>query len=249
MSTRNCKALLVAAALPLSLLALAPSAEAGVVHGTALEGSPANRLGMFNDNVAAPIPAAADVVTYEADLTDVTDDAPVTGAPVVLQRKVGSGAWSNQGSVNTDGAGHAELTVDVGKSAKYRWAYAGDAGHDPATSNIMNLDAMRDFNADAANAPHNKALYFGDLNPGWGSRKVTLYKRVNNGSWNKVDTKETRKNGRWSFKVGYPHSVGPDWYWRVQIPGDDGFVKSLSTPLRTYTVPGRHGGNAARAIL
>lgn len=80
-----------------------------------------------------PAPVAGSKVWFDATL--MSGDAPVGGAVLtLLARPYGATQFTPVAAAKTDPNGYASTRVALNRSSTVRWAYAGDAEHEPTTS-------------------------------------------------------------------------------------------------------------------
>ena len=144
----------------------------------------------------------------------------------------------------TDAKGHYVFQRRVVATAAYATYFAGDGGvtYDEVYSDpARRITAMRDFNAGTRKV--DGRLYFrGDVNPGWGGRRVVLQRKTcGTCSWRTVTSKAAGPGGGWSFRVTYPSKVGPVWRWQAVLAAAGDFEKSFSSVLTTERVYTRRG--------
>jgi hypothetical protein len=140
-----------------------------------------------------------------------TDNAPVAGATVKLERRLSGGSWSSAGSTTSNGSGQVSLSNAPTRDAEYRWVYAGTgrfAGRTSGTAGVIvqqptTLAISRSTSTLTAGK---SATISGRLRTGDGAnvkdRPVTLQRRfVGTSSWTTVTSKRTSSTGRVSFTV------------------------------------------------
>lgn len=197
-------------------------------------------LGVYFDGVGPSI--AADTFAVGGRATETAGGTPLEGQTVTLFRKRPSDAdFVPFATTETNADGRYRFDLRVGSTASYGARLDGDGvtynvSYSPTAKRI---DAMRDFNAGKRKV--NGKLYFrGDINPGWGGRKVVLQKKAcGSCTWRTVTSKNAGARGGWSFRVGYPAKVGKVWSYQAVIAPEGNFVKSYSAVLTTRRVYAR----------
>ena len=171
--------------------------------------------------LSAPQAYAGQRTTLGVGLADETG-APVAGASVLLERRT-SGAWRPVGTVVTDAAGRAGLSLTVSRVAAdnaVRASYAGDEAR-PAAAGAGSLPIRRRAAAVLLAAPRSvvdeRAI---TLRIRWSAGgqpvvgQVSLYRKVSGGSWQPFRVARTGKEGRVTLRVR-PRT---DTAWQVRAP-------------------------------
>jgi hypothetical protein len=208
--------------------------------------APGGRLtGVYYDSTGPAI--AEDTFAVTGRLTEDTGGEGLAGQTVVLVRSKKTETTSRiVASTTTDAEGDYRFAAQrVVGSAAYLVAYEGDQGVTYNASDSMeNADPVVVFGMRDLNATKRKVkgkLYFrGDVNPGWGGKKVTLQRKTcSTCSWRTVTSKAAGSRGAWSFRVGYPAKVGPVWRYQAVLAPSGDFEKSYSAQLTTRRVYSR----------
>ncbi|GAA1909222.1 carboxypeptidase-like regulatory domain-containing protein [Nocardioides marmoribigeumensis] len=147
----------------------------------------------------------------------------------------------------TDANGRYVFDRRVVATAAYATYFAGDTDDTDGTYGEVRSDvarrirAMRDFNAGKRRV--DGKLYFrGDVNPGWGGRRVVLQRQTcRTCAWRTVASRTAGRGGGWSFRVTYPAKVGPVWRWQAVLAAAGDFERSYSAQLTTQRVYTRKG--------
>jgi hypothetical protein len=231
--------LLRALALPLLVVLLAPvigagaaSAEGDAATKVTIAGKP--RVGVFRDDLGPK--STPDVVRHRGRLT-TADGAPVAGATVQLQRQLTGGDLATSDGT-TDSDGTYEFFTPIAGNATYRVVYAGDVGYESAESGVVDLKAMRDFNARLVEKAR-VAIFKGDINPEWNDKVVTWQRKTcKTCAWKTIASEKSGDTGTWRFRGAYP-PVNKKWFYRAALAGTELFVKSYSATLITTTTPAR----------
>lgn len=196
-------------------------------------------VGVFHDDVANDV---RDRITFTATLE--TDDAgtwrPLVGAVVRLERRpVGRDGYRTVAEALTDETGTVAFARWVGRSARYRAAYDGDADSDPVTSAPHLLRAMRDLNARVTQDGRRLRMHGPGIGPRYARQPISFHRKTcPRCSWVRIDSARTGTRGQWSFPAQFPVRVGT-WRYRAQIRATPGFLRSTSVVLQARTVPAR----------
>lgn len=239
---------LVLISLTGSLFVAAPAVGAGTTP-TSIAIEHKMKKGIFYDEVGPDMSedGARDVAGYAGRLTDAGTGEPLNGMTLVLERKLfDEDSWTAVGEGVTQTVEMRDQMVDgvatvftpVVATAKYRFTYAGDVTYAPSESATKALKAMRDFNAvvfEKKGQPYLK----GNINPGWGGKKVSFQKKKGS-KWVTIKTQKATKSGGFKFRGSYPPRLGMTWKFRARIPKSKGYVESVSFYyLETFLEPGR----------
>ena len=210
-----------------AVMLAAPAHAGGLVTATSLVGTPPDvTQAMHHDNKDVPVPPRPDELVYTGTLTDA--DMPLEGRTVVLERKFATGtAWQQAGQGITNTNGVVKVRTAVVKNALYRLHFAGDEWYGASTSAEMAMMKVhRDLNLDFE-VVRGDVFIFGDINPGFGNKRVNLQKRnCSTCAWRTVSGKNSTAAGGWRFKIAGGSGVG----FRAMIPSiDANFIKSTSS--------------------
>lgn len=182
------------------------------------------------DNGPASLPGV-DHIEYQASLT--SSGLPVAGQQVVLQRRLaGASDWKDVAAATTDQNGNAMFSTPVKGNATYQATYAGDLLLASATSGSVTLAAMRDFNAHIVQRS-GKLYLEGNINPGWGRRRVSWQARTcRTCHWRTLTTARTSRSGAWRFRGGWAKDGRRVWF-RAKLDRTNDFVTSTSSMMET----------------
>jgi hypothetical protein len=76
-------------------------------------------------------------------------------------------------------------------------------------------------------------IFKGNVDPGWNSKNVQIYKRLCKGcEWTLVKRTTTDGEGRWRTRI-YAPPTGY-WFWKGLVPKTGGYRKSVTQIYRTY---------------
>jgi 5-hydroxyisourate hydrolase-like protein (transthyretin family) len=170
---------------------------------------------------AAAVPAGAPV-----DLVLTLEDAggtALSGASVVVERQTG-GTWQPAGTVVTDSAGRASVTLVTARSRAdnaVRASYAGDAAHAPVTAEttlpLLRRAATVSLTGPARVVDERSATLevrwrANDGTPVAGA--VRIMRRLGSGSWRTHAVVETGDDGRATLRV----TPRRDSRWQARAP-------------------------------
>lgn len=81
-----------------------------------------------------------------------------------------------------------------------------------------------------------RAFYVGDVNPGWGNRRVTVQRKAcQECGWKRFTRVRTNKAGRYAVHVGAPRKGS--WWFRAKVPATlPRFAVGFGNQIRTYSV-------------
>ncbi len=225
---------LLSAALVGGLLTAAPASALEPTVPTAIAVEQQFHKAVYADGVG---PKTRDRVGFAGGLS--ADGTPVVDATVTLERQLTTEeAYLAIDTETTDKDGVAVFFTRVAGNASYRVTFAGDDTNLPSESEPMTLKAMRDFNATKVTKGR-KIWLKGDVNPGWGKRKVVLQRKTcGSCTWKKVRQQRTTASGGFKLRAAYP-PLHKKWRFRARLKATDAFVASVSAVLKTRTVPAR----------
>ena len=163
----------------------------------------------------------------------------IPDATVELQRKLaGQSSYVTIDDTMPSGAdGTFSFFTKATKNASYQLVYAGGSGpagmsFAPATSDPHNIKVSRDLNARSIEKA--KVYLAGNVDPGWNNKTVYLQKKAcSSCAWKAYTKQKTTATG--GFKFLTPAPKQGKWRWRAYVPAADGFVKSFTPVLVTYT--------------
>jgi hypothetical protein len=145
-------------------------------------------------------------------LTDTTANAAVGATHVSLYTRPASGKpWSLVKKATTNSGGTATLAVHSTANAQFEWRYAGNSGHDPATSPVTSVTTSQvvAVAGSAKKVKHNKSVQvYGTVQPAGAGQLVDL-QLSKSGKWKTVDHVKIKKQKLPNGKrvVGYLFST------------------------------------------
>lgn len=225
---------LLSAALVGGLLTAAPASALEPTVVTELVAGQQFHKAVYADGVG---PKTRDRVGFAGGLS--AGGEPIADATLILERQLTTeDVFVGVDELQTDEQGGAVFFTKAAGNASYRVTFAGDETNLPAESEPMTLKVMRDFNASKVTKGRRIWLK-GDVNPGWGKRKVILQRKTcGSCNWKKVRQQRTTASGGFKLRAAYP-PLHKKWRFRAKLKATEEFVASVSAVLRTRTVPAR----------
>jgi hypothetical protein len=129
-------------------------------------------------------------------LTDTTSHAAIGGVHASLYTRPKSGkSWSLVKKVTTSGGGTATFGVHSTANAQYEWRFAGNSGHDPATSSIKTVTTSQVVSLSSTDKKikHGKSVQlYGTVRPAGNGDTVDL-QLFKSGKWKTQDHTKIKK--------------------------------------------------------
>lgn len=123
--------------------------------------------------------------------------------------------------------------------------FAGATASNPDTGDTVtlapssatkNIFVTRKLNETTSNPAPNVYYFKGNVDPGWGNKTVYMQRKTcKTCAWKGYKSQRTTKSGAFKFRVDFPKKVGPNWYYRIKVPGGAQYITSYSWVLHVYT--------------
>ncbi|NED97214.1 lamin tail domain-containing protein [Phytoactinopolyspora alkaliphila] len=138
-----------------------------------------------------------------------TENTPVAGATVKLERRLSGGSWSSAGTTTSSGTGQISLANTPARAADYRWVYAGTGRFASKTSTVTSVAVQQPttlaITSSASKIKRGESITVsGELRTSSGAvvknEPVVFQRRfVGASSWTTAGSVDTNSSGKVSF--------------------------------------------------